>query len=101
METVKEQIVEILEEHRKYPDFVDSPPDDLAGKIISLITKTEPVDEVPCSVGLVAPVVDDEMLVRALRKAIEVGLLPAYGSQDQYLKNWDRMKEVLQAAVGN
>ena len=63
--------------------------------------KTDPVADVLCNVGLVAPVVDDEMLVRALRKAIEVGLLPAYGSQDHYLKNWDRMKEVLQAAVGN
>ena len=70
-------------------------------KKMCLKMKTESVDEVPCSAGLEAAVVDDEMLVRALRKAIEVGLLPAYGPQDQYLKNWDRMKEVLQAAVGN
>jgi hypothetical protein len=57
--------------------------------------------EVPCNVGLDAPVVDEEMLIRAMRKAVDVGLIPKWADEELYLKNWDGMKKVLQAAVGN
>jgi hypothetical protein len=42
METVRDQIAEILEDHRMYQNF-DEPPLFLADKIISLIGKTDTV----------------------------------------------------------
>jgi hypothetical protein len=65
------------------------------------ITQTEPVADVLCNVGLDAPAVDEEMLTRAMNKAVEVGLIPKWADEELYLKNWDGMKNVLQAAVGN
>ena len=57
--------------------------------------------EVTLDCGVSCPAVDEEMLARAMKKAVEVGLLPKWADTEGYLKNWDGMKEVLQAAVGN
>ena len=52
MESIREQVADILESHRMYQDF-DEPPLFLADKIISLITKKEPVAKSPtCNEGL-------------------------------------------------
>lgn len=42
--------------------------------------------------------VTDEMLQAAMKKAVELGLLPAFAGEEQYLKNWDNMQQVLEAA---
>ena len=53
-----------------------------------LKAQTEPGDEVPCSAGSVAPAVDDEMLVRAMKKAVEVGICPKHAVDGEtYLKH--------------
>lgn len=54
------------------------------------------------NVGLDAPVVDEEMLARAMKKAVEVGIFPKHPvDTETYLKHWDGMKAVLQTVVGN
>jgi hypothetical protein len=39
-------------------------------------------------------------LQAAMKKAVELGLLPALVDQDTSAKHWDGMKAVLQAALG-
>jgi hypothetical protein len=43
--------------------------------------------------------VAEAMLQAAMKKAVEVGLVPKQLDADTYLKNWDGMKAVLQAAL--
>lgn len=40
-----------------------------------------------------------EMLEAAVKKAVEVGLLPKHGFGDQVAENWSKMKAVLNAAL--
>ena len=42
---------------------------------------------------------DNEMLTNAIVKAVELGMLPKFGSEEEYLKIWDNMKAILQAAL--
>jgi hypothetical protein len=41
----------------------------------------------------------DEMLQAAVKKAVEVGLLPKHGFDDQVAQNWVNMKAVVEAAL--
>jgi hypothetical protein len=43
--------------------------------------------------------VTQEMLNAAMKKAVELGLVPKHMSGDSYLKTWDAMKQSLQAAL--
>lgn len=43
--------------------------------------------------------VTQEMLEAAMKKAVEVGMLPKMVDTDTYLKNWKDMRAVLQAAI--
>lgn len=43
--------------------------------------------------------VTDEMLIAAVKKAVELGLIPHVVDQDTYIKNYDRIKDILQAAL--
>lgn len=43
--------------------------------------------------------VTEEMLTAAMKKAVETGLLPKHADEQTYIKNWDGMKAVLQAAL--
>ena len=40
-----------------------------------------------------------EMLTSAVKKAVELGVLPKQGSQEDYLKHWDNIEAILQAAL--
>lgn len=43
--------------------------------------------------------VTEEMLTAAVRKAVKVGLLPSHGvDTETYLKHWEQIKKVLEAA---
>jgi len=42
--------------------------------------------------------VTQEMLEAAMKKAVQTGLVPKHVDGDTYLKNWDAMKQCLQAA---
>jgi len=43
--------------------------------------------------------ITDEILIVAVRKAVEIGLLPSRNvPTEEYLKNWDLIKQILQAA---
>lgn len=44
-------------------------------------------------------VITDAMLQAAMKKAVELGFFPAHADTDTYMKQWDGMKAVLQAAV--
>lgn len=67
----------------------------------SLTTDQTPRAEVTLDCGVSCPAVDSEMLTRAMKKAVEVGLIPKLADEETYLKNWNGMMEVLHAAVGN
>jgi predicted metal-dependent phosphotriesterase family hydrolase len=41
----------------------------------------------------------NEMLKAAMRKAIETGLIPSYSHLDGYLRSWESLALVVQAAV--
>lgn len=43
--------------------------------------------------------VTDEMLAAAMKKAVETGVLPKIVDDATYLKNWQGMKQALQAAL--
>ncbi len=43
--------------------------------------------------------ITNEMLTNAIVKAVELGMLPKFGSEEEYLKIWDNMKAILQAAL--
>lgn len=67
-----------------------------------LTTETDAGAELACSDGLEAHIDDEEMLARAMKKAVEVGIFPKHEvDTETYLKHWAGMKAVLQAAVGN
>ncbi len=40
-----------------------------------------------------------EMLHAAIKKAVELGMIPKYVSLDDSENKWQKMKEVLQAAI--
>lgn len=96
---IRDEIADILEEHRMYQDF-DKTPLFLADKIISLISKTDTVADVPCNDGLSGLAVTEEMLTAAMRKGVEVGIFPKHGvDTETYLKHWDGMRKVLETAL--
>lgn len=42
----------------------------------------------------------EEMLEAAVKKAVQVGLLPKYADgEQQYLRNWNNMRAVVEAAL--
>jgi predicted component of type VI protein secretion system len=41
----------------------------------------------------------DAALAAAVRKAVEVGLLPMTGFMDENAKNWERIRAVVRAAL--
>jgi hypothetical protein len=41
----------------------------------------------------------DAALAAAVRKAVEVGLLPRTGFMDEIAKNWERIRDVVRAAL--
>ena len=43
--------------------------------------------------------VDLEMLERAMKKAVEVGLLPKTATMENYLARWEQMRQVLMATL--
>lgn len=45
------------------------------------------------------PVITDAMLQAAMTKAVELGFVTAHADTDTYVKQWDGMKAILQAAV--
>lgn len=46
--------------------------------------------------------VDEDMLIRAVKEAVKVGILPKHGvSEETYLKHWSGMKKVLEAALND
>ena len=53
------------------------------------------------SVSAIAPTIDnEEMLIRAMKKAVEVGIFPKHPvDSETYLKHWAGMQEVLKAAM--
>lgn len=69
---------------------------------LCLKANKDAVAKLHCSDGLDAPAVDEEMLARAMKKAVEVGIFPKHPvDTETYLKRWAGMKAVLQTAVGN
>ncbi len=57
--------------------------------------KAVPFNEVLCGLQ-----VNEEMLIRAVREAVKVGILPSHGvDHDTYLKHWNGIKKILQAAL--
>ena len=51
------------------------------------------------SESIIRRTVTDEMQVAAVRKAVEFGLLPKYASDDDYLRNYNMIREIIQAAI--
>lgn len=45
--------------------------------------------------------ISENMLIRAMKKAVEVGLIPKYADEETYLKNWSGMKKVLEATLND
>jgi len=45
--------------------------------------------------------ITNKMLVCAIQKAVEVKLVPKWGDPEAYVKIWDGMKEVLDAAINS
>ncbi len=42
-----------------------------------------------------------EMLEKAVKKAVELGLFPKHSDEQTYMKIWDGMREVLDAAINS
>ncbi len=38
-----------------------------------------------------------EILTKAMKKAVELGIFPKHVSQEDYVKHWESMKKVLEA----
>ena len=97
MEKLREEIVEILLDNgsRYFSPQIHKQAD----RIISLMKK-EAHSSVSSSAGLEGLQVDDDMLIRAVKEAVKVGILPKHGvSEETYLKHYDGIKKVLQAAL--
>ena len=45
--------------------------------------------------------VSENMLIRAMKKAVEVGVIPKYADEETYLMYWSGMKKVLLAALND
>jgi len=43
--------------------------------------------------------VTQEMLNAAMKKAVELGIFPKHGDEQTYLRHWESMKQVLEAAL--
>jgi len=43
--------------------------------------------------------VTQELLELAMKKAVEVGLIPEYADEETYLRNWEGMRQVLTAVL--
>ncbi|VWC89582.1 hypothetical protein BLA17378_04473 [Burkholderia aenigmatica] len=42
----------------------------------------------------------EEMLIAAVKKAVEVGLLPKYAAgEETYLKSWNSIRAIVEAAI--
>ena len=44
--------------------------------------------------------ITDEMLHLAVKKAAENGIIPKQGSPEKYIECWDKIREILEAALG-
>lgn len=44
--------------------------------------------------------VKQEILNRAMKKAVELGVFPEYIDEERYLENWSAMEQILEAAIG-
>ena len=46
--------------------------------------------------------IDEAMLIRAVKEAVKVGILPKHGvCEETYLKHWDGMEKILLAALND
>lgn len=45
------------------------------------------------------PAVSQEMLTAAVKKAVELGVIPRYSGEDQYLANWSNIEAIITAAL--
>ena len=43
--------------------------------------------------------ITDEMLHAAIKKAVENGTIPKWADMETYVKYWDNIKEILEAAL--
>ena len=43
--------------------------------------------------------ITDEMLQVAVKKAVENGTIPKWASMEAYVNYWDKIKEILEAAL--
>lgn len=43
--------------------------------------------------------ITEEMLHSAVKKAVELGLIPKHSDMDNYIKYWDIIKQILQSAL--
>jgi hypothetical protein len=43
--------------------------------------------------------VTEEMLSIAVKKAVEIGLIPKYAGTEDYIKYWEMIKKVLEVAL--
>jgi hypothetical protein len=43
--------------------------------------------------------ITQELLELAMKKAVEVGLIPKFANGDTYLKNWEGMRKVLEEVL--
>lgn len=97
MEQLKDNIVGIVDHYLRFHDLMTG--EEAADKILSLISETEPVAEVLCSVGLEGCEISEQMLTAAMEKAVELRVIPKWSVDEIYLKNWADMKAILKAAV--
>lgn len=44
---------------------------------------------------------NDAMLIRAMKKAVELGVFPKHVDEATYLRNWSALKEILEEAQGH
>lgn len=51
------------------------------------------------SVRLTPDEIMNEMSLRAMKKAVELGVFPKHVDQETYLKTWSAMREILSAAL--
>ncbi len=43
--------------------------------------------------------VTEDMLVAAVKKAVELKLIPKWADDELYTKNWEMIKQILKAAI--
>ena len=70
-------------------------------QMFKMVKQQEQTPCLKCSTEFAVSVkmVTDNMLHAAMEKAVELGLMSKYAHQDEYMRNFGRMKEVLNAAL--